>query len=330
MSVDERGADAGPLGPTQEGPGGRQPAARAAIEGRSPWALAIQRLRKDRAAMISLGFIILIILIAIFAPVFASITGHPPNEQYHGAQALTEAGLPKGPSGEFWWGTDDLGRDVLVRTAYGARISLLVGVTSSASAMTVGVAVGVLAGYFGGVTDAVLGRLIDIVLSLPFLLAAIALETVLGPSLLLSILVIAFFSWAAVARIVRGQTLSIREKEFIEAARSIGTSDLRIIRVDVLPQLAAPVIVYTTLLIPASIAFEATLSYLGLGVVPPTPDWGNMLSEATGYYQVAWWFILFPGLGLLSVTLAFNLLGDSIRDALDPRADGLLLALRRR
>jgi peptide/nickel transport system permease protein len=300
-----------------------------AVQARSPLALAFERIRRDRMALACSCFILLISAAAIAAPLIAQLIGHGPDIQYL-KTGLTAQGLPRPPTATFLIGTDDLGRDLLVRVIYGARISLLVGVTSSASAMTVGVAVGVLAGYFGGVTDAVLGRLIDIVLSLPFLLAAIALETVLGPSLLLSILVIAFFSWAAVARIVRGQTLSIREKEFIEAARSIGTSDLRIIRVDVLPQLAAPVIVYTTLLIPASIAFEATLSYLGLGVVPPTPDWGNMLSEATGYYQVAWWFILFPGLGLLSVTLAFNLLGDSIRDALDPRADGLLLALRRR
>jgi peptide/nickel transport system permease protein len=300
-----------------------------AVQARSPLALAFERIRRDRMALACSCFILLMAVAAIAAPLVAHLVGHGPDTQYL-KTGLTPQGLPRPPTATFLIGTDDLGRDLLVRVIYGARISLLVGVTASVSAMTVGVAIGVLAGYFGGVTDAVLGRFIDIVLSLPFLLAAIALETVLGPSLLLSILVIAFFSWAAVARIVRGQTLSIREKEFIEAARSIGTSDMRIIRVDVLPQLAAPVIVYTTLLIPASIAFEATLSYLGLGVVPPTPDWGNMLAEATGYYQVAWWFILFPGLALLSVTLAFNLLGDSIRDAVDPRADGLLLALRRR
>jgi ABC-type dipeptide/oligopeptide/nickel transport system permease subunit len=300
-----------------------------AVRARSPLALAFERIRHDRMALACTCFIAAMTVAAIAAPLIAHLVGHGPDTQYL-TTGLTPQGLPRPPTATFLLGTDDLGRDLLVRVVYGARISLLVGVTSSVSAMTVGVAVGVLAGYFGGVTDAVLGRFIDIVLSLPFLLAAISLETVVGPSLLISILVIAFFSWAAVARIVRGQTLSIREKEFIEAARSIGTSDLRIIRVDVLPNLAAPVIVYTTLLIPASIAFEATLSYLGLGVVPPTPDWGNMLAEATGYYQVAWWFILFPGLALLSVTLAFNLLGDSIRDALDPRGESLLIALRRR
>jgi ABC-type dipeptide/oligopeptide/nickel transport system permease subunit len=300
-----------------------------AIQARSPLALAFERIRHDRMALACSCFIALMVAAAIAAPLIAHLVGHGPDAQYL-RTGLTPQGLPRPPTATFLLGTDDLGRDLLVRVVYGARISLLVGITASLSAMTVGVAVGVLAGYFGGITDAILGRFIDIVLSLPFLLFAIALETVVGPSLLISILVIAFFSWAAVARIVRGQTLSIREREFIEAARSIGTSDLRIIRVDVLPNLAAPVIVYTTLLIPASIAFEATLSYLGLGVVPPTPDWGNMLAEATGYYQVAWWFILFPGLALLTVTLAFNLLGDSVRDALDPRGDSLLLALRRR
>src|SRR5262249_50426462 len=142
--------------------------------------------------------------------------------------------------------------------------------------------------------------------------------------------IIAFSSWAAVGRIVRGQTLSIKEKEYIEAARSLGARDVRIMFVDIFPNLLAPVIVYTTLLIPAAIVFEATLSFLGIGVVPPTPSWGNMLSEATGFYQVAWWFIVFPGAALFTTTLAFNLLGDSIRDALDPRSDRLLAAVRRK
>jgi peptide/nickel transport system permease protein len=163
----------------------------------------------------------------------------------------------------------------------------------------------------------------DVVLSFPFLLFAIALVSIYGSGLGISVFVIAFFTWAAVGRIVRGQTLSIREKEYIEAARSLGAGDLRIMFVDVLPNLMAPVIVYTTLLIPIAIVFEATLSFLGLGVVPPTPTWGNMLSDSQDFYQVAWWFPLFPGLALLLTTLAFNLLGDGVRDALDPRAGRL-------
>jgi ABC-type dipeptide/oligopeptide/nickel transport system permease subunit len=324
MSVDERGADAGPLGPTEEGAGGRQPAARAAIEGRSPWALAIQRLRKDRAAMISLGFIILIILIAIFAPVFASITGHPPNEQYHGAQALTEAGLPKGPSGEFWWGTDDLGRDVLVRTAYGARISLLVGVLATALTVAIGVVLGLAAGFFGGIIDTVLSRLVDVVLSVPFLLAVLALVSIFGASLTITVLVIGCFSWASVARIVRGQVLSLREREFVEAARSLGSSDWRIMFVDILPNVLTQVIVYTTLLIPVVIVTQATLSFLGLGLPPPTADWGGMISGARNTYTVAPWYIGFPSAALILTTLAFNLFGDGVADAFDPRADRLI------
>jgi peptide/nickel transport system permease protein len=299
------------------------------IEARSPWQLAWRRIRRDRVALISACYIALIVLLAIFAPVIAHIVGHGPNTQYL-TTGLTPQGLPRPPSGAFIFGTDDLGRDVFVRTIYGARISLLVGAASSLSAVTVGVGIGLIAGYFGGIVDIVLARLVDVVLSLPFLLAAIALEVVVGPSLLVSIFVIAFFSWAAVARIVRGQTLSLRETEFVEAARSLGASDLRIMVIDVLPNLAAPVIVYTTLLIPSAIVFEATLSFLGLGVVPPTPSWGNMLSESLGFYQVAWWFIVFPGVALLTTTVAFNLLGDAVRDALDPRGDRLLAAIRKR
>jgi peptide/nickel transport system permease protein len=212
---------------------------------------------------------------------------------------------------------------VLVRVAYGARISLLVGVVASTTAVFIGVVIGLTAGYFGGAVDTFLSRFMDVVLSFPFLLSAIALVSLVGPSLWISILVIAFFTWASVGRVVRGQTLSHKEKEYVEASRSLGASDLRIMFVDILPNLAAPVIVYLTLLIPAAIAFEATLSFLGLGVVPPTPTWGNMLSESLGYYRVAWWFVLFPGAALLITTLSFNLLGDSVRDALDPRGERL-------
>jgi ABC-type dipeptide/oligopeptide/nickel transport system permease subunit len=270
--------------------------------------------------MISLVVILLIVLMAIFAPVFASITGHPPNEQYRDI-GLTPDGLPRGPNGTFWLGTDDLGRDVLVRIAYGARVSLLVGVIATAITVAIGVVLGLAAGFLGGVVDTVLARLIDVVLSVPFLLVAIALVSVTGPSLTVTVLVIGFFSWASVARIVRGQVLSLREREFVEAARSLGAGDTRIMFVDVLPNVLAPVIVYTTLLIPVVIVTQATLSFLGLGLPPPTADWGGMISESQNYYTTAWWFIFFPGLALLITTLAFNLFGDGVRDAFDPRAD---------
>ena len=156
---------------------------------------------------------------------------------------------------------------------------------------------GLVGGYFGGLVDTLLARLMDVVLSFPFLLFAIALVSIVGPGLWISIVVIAFFSWASVGRVVRGQTLSLREREYVEAARSLGAGDLRIMFVDILPNLIAQVIVYLTLLIPAAVVFEATLSFLGLGVVPPTATWGNMLSDSLGYYRVAWWFVLFPGVG---------------------------------
>jgi ABC-type dipeptide/oligopeptide/nickel transport system permease subunit len=291
-----------------------------AIQGRSPFVLALRRLRRDKVAMISLAVIVLIVLMAIFAPVFASITGHPPNEQYRDI-GLTPDGLPRGPNGTFWLGTDDLGRDVLVRIAYGARVSLLVGVIATAITVAIGVVLGLAAGFLGGLVDTVLARLIDVVLSVPFLLVAIALVSVTGPSLTVTVLVIGFFSWASVARIVRGQVLSLREREFVEAARSLGAGDTRIMFVDVLPNVLAPVIVYTTLLIPVVIVTQATLSFLGLGLPPPTADWGGMISESQNYYTTAWWFIFFPGLALLITTLAFNLFGDGVRDAFDPRAD---------
>lgn len=293
------------------------------IEGRGPWLLAWQRLRRDKVAMISLAVIVLILLMAIFAPLATTLTGHPVNEQYR-TNGLTPDGLPKGPTSEFWLGTDDLGRDILVRIAYGARISLLVGVAATALTVVIGVVVGLAEGFLGGIVDTILARLIDVVLSIPFLLVAIALVSITGPSLSVTVLVIGFFSWASVARIVRGQVLSLREREFVEAARSLGASDRRIMFVDILPNVLAQVIVYASLLIPVVIVVEATLSFLGLGLAPPTADWGGMISESQNYYTTARWFVVLPGVALLITTLAFNLLGDGVRDAFDPRSDRLI------
>jgi len=300
------------LAPTTEG-----------VVGRGPWELAWRRLRADKVAMGSLAVVVLMVLVAVFAPVFVHLTGHPPNMQYH-REGLTPDGLPKPPSSTFWLGTDDLGRDILVRIAYGARISLGVGVLATLLTVVVGVVLGLLAGFLGGSVDLVLARLIDMILSIPFLLVAIALVSVSGPSLTITILVIGMFSWASMARIVRGQVLFLKEREFVEAARSLGASDLRIMFVDVLPNVLAPVIVYTTLLIPVVIVVQATLSFLGLGLPPPAPDWGGMISEAQNYYTVAWWFVFFPSLALLITTIAFNLFGDGVRDAVDPRIDRLM------
>jgi peptide/nickel transport system permease protein len=290
-----------------------------AIQGRGPWRMAWEPLRRDPAAIASATVILLLAAMAVAAPAIAHAVGHGPDDQYHDI-GLTAAGLPVGPSHRFLLGTDNLGRDLLVRIAYGARISLLVGVVATLLATLAGVIVGLVAGYLGGVVDLVLARFMDVVLSFPYLLFAIALVSVFHPNLAISVFVIAFFSWAAIGRVVRGQTLSIREKEFIEASRSVGAGPLRIMFARILPHLMAPVLVLATLLIPTAIVFEATLSFLGLGVAPPTPTWGGMLSDSLSFYQVAWWFPLFPGLALLATTLSFNLLGDSVRDALDPTA----------
>jgi peptide/nickel transport system permease protein len=284
--------------------------------GRSPSRLVFDRLRKDNVAIASVVVILLVSLMAICAPLIARIVGHGPDTQYL-TTGLSPDGIPLGPNRHFLFGTDDLGRDIFVRVAYGARISLLVGVVATGLAIGTGVIIGLVAGYYGRVVDTVLSRSMDVVLSLPYLVFAIALVSIVGPSLWISIGVIAFFSWATVGRVVRGQTLSLKEREFVEAARSLGAGDIRIMFVEILPNAMAPVIVYATLLIPAAIVFEATLSFLGLGIVPPTPSWGNMLAESLQYFQVAWWFVVFPGGALLLTTLAFNLLGDSVRDALD-------------
>jgi peptide/nickel transport system permease protein len=293
-----------------------------AVAGRSPLELAWARLRRDRVAIVTGVVIVLIVLAAVTAPLLARLIGWEPTFQDRDAGVSPE-GLPVAPSGSHWLGTDNLGRDILVRTLYGARVSLMVGVVATLAATLLGVVVGLPAGYYGGAVDVVLARSMDVVLSFPFLLFAIALVSIVGPSLTISIVVISFFSWAAIGRIVRGQTLSIVEEEYVEAGRSLGAGDLRIMLVDVLPNLVAPVIVLATLLLPTAIVFEATLSFLGLGVVPPTPTWGNMLSDSLQFYAVAWWFVFIPGAALLITTLAFNLLGDAVRDALDPGTERL-------
>jgi peptide/nickel transport system permease protein len=290
------------------------------IRGRGPWELAFERLRHDRAAIASAITILFFLVLAVAAPLIAMLTGHSPIDQFT-ETGLSPSGIPVGPNREFWLGTDGLGRDVLVRIAYGTRVSLLVGVLASALAVLIGAAVGIAAGWHGGAVDTVLSRFMDVVLSLPFLILALALAALVGPGLGVSIFLIAFFSWASVGRVVRAEARAIREREYVQAARAIGASSTRIMFVEMLPVVSATVIVYATLLIPSSIAFEATLSFLGLGVPPPTPTWGNMLTDAMAYYKVAWWLLLFPGAALLGITYAFNVLGDSVRDALDPKHD---------
>jgi len=303
------------------------------IEGRSPWRLAMDRLRHDRAAMIALGVIIIIVLVAIFAPVFALITGHGVYQQFRGPAppiGLTPTGQPVGPTSAFLLGTDDQGRDILVRIAYGARVSLFVGVVATGITVGIGLIVGLAAGFFGGLTDSILARLMDWLLAIPFLLFAISLVSVvlvhpigpIRPGLPVVIIVLGVLTWASVGRLVRGQVLSIREKEYIEAARALGAGPWRIMFIDILPNLLAQLIVYATLLIPLTIVGEASLSFLGVGVLPPTADWGQMISAASSVYLYGpWWYLLFPSVALLITTLAFNIFGDSVRDAFDPRGD---------
>jgi peptide/nickel transport system permease protein len=300
------------------------------VEGRSQWQLTWRRLRGDRVSMVALVVVVIMIVLAIIAPVFASITGHPVDMAYP-LQGENASGNPVGPFvNGFWLGTDSTGRDLFVRILYGARISLFVGVVSTFIAAFLGVAIGLIAGYFGGIIDTVLARLTDAVLAFPYVVLALALAEAFGPSLTIIMILITFFSWAGIARIVRGQTLSIKEKEYIEAARSLGAGPFRIMFLDILPNLLGPVLVVGTLYIPAAIVFESTLSFLGLGIQPPTPSWGNMLADAENFYQVAWWYLAFPAIFLLITTLAFNLLGDGIRDAMDPRTERLVAARRMR
>ncbi len=305
----------------------------AAIEGRSQWQLTWRRLRSDKVAVASIVVIILVILFAVGAPLVAKLTGHPVDTAYT-LTGENSFGNPVGPGTHgFWLGTDEIGRDLLVRIAYGARISLFVGLLTTLFATVFGVTLGLIAGYFGGIIDAILARFFDAALAFPYIVLALALASVFGPSLPIVIGVITFFSWAGISRIVRGQTLSLKEKEYIEAAKSLGAGPWRIMFLDILPNLLGPVLVLATLYIPAAVTFEATLSFLGIGIPEPAPSWGNILSEAQPFYAVAWWYVVFPALALLITTLAFNLLGDGIRDAIDPRTERLFAsskAMRKR
>jgi ABC-type dipeptide/oligopeptide/nickel transport system permease subunit len=291
-----------------------------AIEGRSQARLTWRRLRHDKLAVASAAVILVMAALAIAAPAFAALTGHGVAQQFPNT-GISVDGTPAAPGGTFWLGADELGRDLFVRILYGARISLAVGVITTVLGTAAGVAVGLVAGYFGGWVDMALSRFIDAVLAFPFIVLGLALAAVFGPSLPVVMGVITFFTWAGIARVVRGQTISLKEKEYIEAARALGAGPWRIMFIDILPNLMGPVLVLATLSIPSAIIFEATLSFLGLGVQPPTASWGNILAGAQNYYGVAWWYLVFPALALLITTLAFNLLGDGIRDALDPGTD---------
>lgn len=302
---------------------------RKTIDEYEPPTSAWSRLRSDRWAVVGLVFLAAIFGLALFAPLIGSILGLPdPQERDSGA--LGGFGTATGPSATHWLGVDDLGRDVLSRTIYGARVSLAVALAATSLAVLIGVAVGLAAGYRRGWLDAIVSRAVDVVLTIPYLLLALGLAAscsfgdgciggLVKPGIGVVVFVIAITTWTYMARIVRGETLSLRESEFVEAARAAGTSDTAIVFREILPNLAAPVIVYASLLIPQVILFEASLSFLGVGVQAPTPSWGQMLSDATPIFASAWWYMLAPGLALLATVLSFNLVGDALQDALNPR-----------
>jgi peptide/nickel transport system permease protein len=243
---------------------------------------------------------------------------------------LDSFGTPTGPSSTHPFGVDQLGRDVFARVLYGARVSLEVAIIATAISVTIGVTLGMIGGFYRGWVDTAVSRVIDVLLAFPILLLAIGIASacslghgclggLLKPGLTVVIFVIAFVNWTYIARIIRGQTLSLREKEFVEASRALGASNRRIIFREVLPNLVAPIIVYSTLVIPQNILFEAALSFLGVGIQPPNASWGQMLADATSIFDSAWWYMTFPGLALVLTVLAFNLLGDGLHDALNPR-----------
>lgn len=297
---------------------------------RSPRASFWAKFTAQPATVIALVFLAVLILAAIAAPLIASLVGHGPNDLYR-TQMLDGFGLPRGPNGSFWFGADSAGRDVFIRVIYGARVSLVVGVVATGIAVVIGVTLGLIAGYRGGIVDTLLSRFADVMLAMPLLLFAIGISTAcsttsagclrgtLTPGLNLVIVIIAVFTWPAMFRIVRATTLSLRETDFVEASRAIGQTEFSIMRSEVLPNLISPIVVYSALLVPQSILFEAYLTFLGLGIPDSTPSWGGMLDQASQLFSVAWWLMVFPGLFLLATVLAFNLIGDGLRDALDPK-----------
>ena len=321
----EPSVEAPPVGGPPDG------AEAASIVSRTPREIVWRHFKQDRLAIVSIGFLALMVLLAVFSPVIsAHLVHHGPNQLFIN-ETLDQFGLPKGPSAKFWFGADDAGRDVFVRVLYGARTSLIVAFFATGISVVIGMAIGLISGFYRGKVDTVLSRFTDIIMSLPVLLLALGLVAGCGleangclgglikPGLLLVSYVIGLFNWPYVARLVRGEVLRLREREFVEAAAAAGASDLRIMTHEILPNVVAPILVFTTLIIPNNILFEAALSFLGIGVPPTTPSWGKMLSDAGSIFTVAWWMMVFPGIFLFSTTLAFNLVGDGLRDALDPR-----------
>lgn len=309
-------------GPAPSGAGGGSEVEGPGVVARTPRQLFWRRFKEDKLALVGLGMVVFMVLVALLAPVVEKLVGHPFDEQYRSI-GINPFGSPNPPQGTFFFGFDDLGRDILVRVMYGARVSLTIAIVATGVELLIGIMIGMLAGFLRGWVDTIVSRLIDLILSIPFLLLGIALSVTdfLGGGVKLIIFIIAFFGWPYIARIVRGQTLSLRESQFVEAAYSVGANTPWIMMREILPNLVAPIIIYGTLIIPQNIVAEASLSFLGVGIEQPTAAWGQMLAAATPYVAngKAWWFMLYPGLALFITVLGFNLLGDGLRDALDPK-----------
>jgi peptide/nickel transport system permease protein len=299
------------------------------IQGRTQWQQIVRAFRTDRPAVAALIVVVVLAIVAICAPLISAAVGHGPNELFPD-QLSASLGLPTGPSSHFFFGVDQVGRDVFVRCMYGLRTSLIVSLLSAVIATAFGVTVGMAAGYFGGWLDTLISRWADIFLALPVVLFAISISSVCSitargcldgtvqPGIGLVVAILSLFTWPYIARLVRGQTLALRQQEFVNAARGFGAPHLKVMFAEILPNLSAQVIVYMTLIIPSNILFEAALSFLGVGIPQSTPSLGRMIADATNgnLFTYAWWMMLFPGVLLLLVTFAFNMLGDGIRDAI--------------
>jgi peptide/nickel transport system permease protein len=277
----------------------------------------LRRLFRDPVVWFGLAVVTVAAAVALFA---GQLAPYPPDEQFFDGLSLEGAPLP--PDARFWLGTDLLGRDLLSRLIHGARTSLAIGVLANGAAVLLGTALGVLAGSAGGWIGAAIMRFTDLMMAFPALLLAIALAAIFRPSLWIVALVIALVNWVQVARVVYAETRSLTEREFVEASRAVGAGPTRILLTHILPHLAPTMLVWGTLGIATTVLLEATLSFLGVGVRPPTPSWGNIIFENQTYFATAPWLVVFPGLAILALALAFNLVGDALRDALDPTQRG--------
>ena len=286
---------------------------------RGIWQRMGTSLWRDKPALIGALVILAFAILAVFAPLIAP---HDPTTQFQDGISLQGAPLPPG-SGSYPLGTDDLGRDLLSRLIWGARDSLTIGILANALALMIGVTIGAVAAYAGGWVDTVLMRFTDIMMAFPVLLFAIALIAITQPSLTNIIIVIAILYWTTTARVIHGMVLSLKEREFVEAARALGATGPRILFLYILPHLVSVIIVYATLGVATTVLVEASLSYVGIGVPVPTPTWGNIINEAQNYYRSDPSMVIFPGVAIMVTVLGFNLLGDWLRDTLDPLQSGM-------